>query len=122
MSINGQGRKMVCLFENSRSAFHVMKVAIDDRRNGCIGYFTQTAQRFLHLFFRLPGINRNDTIGRKDEGLVRQAVAHQAPHAFAHFVEAGLHHSTLGEVVAMHTLPTWGDDNVAVMSIETTSN
>ena len=96
-----------------------MKVAIDDRRNGCIGYFTQTAQCLLHLFFRLPGINCNHAIGGKDEGLVRQAVAHQAPYAFTHFVEAGLHHSTLGEVVAMHTLPSRRNHNILAVTIET---
>ena len=61
---------MVCFFKYRSGALHIMEVAINDCCNRCIGYFAQTTQRLLHLFFRFTCVNCNYALGRKDEGLV----------------------------------------------------
>ena len=62
---------MITLLENCFRAFYIMEVRIDDGCNGLRRQFTQTTQCLAHLFNRFARVNRNDSFGCLDEGLVR---------------------------------------------------
>ena len=63
--------------ENRLGAAHVMEVRVEHGHHRSVGDRAEFGQRGAHLLHALAGVDGDDALGRVDERLVREAVAHQ---------------------------------------------
>ncbi len=102
-------------------AADIVKVGVEHGNDRPVGDGSQFVERCAHLLHALPGVDRDDAVGSFDEGLVRQPVPDEAPHAGAHLVEPSGQHLVVGGVGRMSDLTAGQSNGVRALVFERTT-
>jgi len=105
--------------QGRRRAADVVEVAVEHRRQGGGGVGPHLGQGRAHLLRALAGVDGDQALRPLDEGLVGEAIAHQAPDPGPRGVEPPLKPLGVGDVPTMRLLSQGACPDLGGIGVET---